>query len=190
MNGDKQKNHNAHMPRALESYDYYVDEENNGEKYFTFETPDAVYTVYFNPNEYKNRVADYPLLLNNTHGFGFFQFIRDGVTIPKNDIKIRRTIENIICDFYRENPNAILLYHCYYADGKQHKRSKKFERWYNESAAKNLITKHEIGLEILTGEEYITHYIGYLISNANKEIDSVHKEFETFALSFPDDKGG
>ncbi len=187
MKGDKQKNHKPHARRVPEIYNYYVDEETNGEIYYSFETPEADYTVYFNPNEYLNRLSEYPFLLKNAYGFGFFQFIKHQAAIPKTDTKIYNTIERIIIDFYNEKVNAVLLYHCYYTDGKQSKRSKKFDRWYCASAAKDVIRKHEIDLEISTNGKYITHYIGYLISNANVAIDSVHREFENFALSFPDD---
>ncbi len=54
--------------------------------------------------------------------------------------------------------------------------------------AKNNIRKREIDLEILTDGEYISHYIGYLISNSNVAINSVDRDFEAFALSYPDEK--
>jgi hypothetical protein len=109
-------------------YDYYVDEESNGEVYYTFETPEADYTVYFNPNEYNNRITGHPSLLRNAYGFGFFQFIKQEGNIPQFDSRIKYTIEEIICDFFRSSPVAVLLYHCYYRDGRQNKRSEKFER--------------------------------------------------------------
>ena len=189
MKGGKQKDHNnTTASEVRKGYDYYVEEEANGEIYYTFETAEAEYTVYFNPNEYTNHIADYPFLLNSAYGFGFFQFTNHGVHIPKIDPNILWTIEVIICDFYNEKPNAVLLYHCYYADGKQNKRSKKFERWYRHSPKRELVKKYEIDLEILTNGTYITHYIGYLCSSANANIDIVHQEFENFALSFPGNK--
>jgi len=189
MNGDEQKNHRRHASlRSHDSYSYAVDEEKNGEIYCSFATDECEYTVYFNPDEYRKRIADYPSLLKNAYGFGFFSFPQEGIKIPKIDSKIKHTIEQIICDFYDDNPDGVLLYHCYFADGKQHKRSKKFERWYCGSSSKEAIRKHEISLEILTNGAYVTHYIGYLCSNANKNLEHVHQEFENFGLEFRDDK--
>lgn len=169
------------MLHKRESYNYSVDVD-NGEIYCSFNTGECDYTVYFNPNEYNNRISLYPQLLENSFGFGFFQFPKDSTKVPAIDVKIKHTIEDIVRNFYRDFPDSILLYHCDYADGRQDKRSKKFHRWYSASEARNSIWKHEIALDILEGSEYITHYIGYLCSTENKKIENVKMEFELFAL--------
>ena len=105
--------------------------------------------------------------------------------MPKIDSKIKRTIEAIICDFYKDKPEGVLLYHCDYTDGRQDKRSKKFERWYHDSSARAQIKKHEI--TIVLQNEHVTHYIGYLYSHENKNIESVQHEFESFAAELAND---
>lgn len=189
MSAETPPNHKSHAPdTGRECYSYDVDQGDDGVIYCSFTTKDADFTVYFNHNEYTNKVSEYPHLLHNAYGFGFFSFPKDGVGIPEIDSKVKHTIELIICNFYNDAPDAVLLYHCYYIDGKQHKRSMKFDRWYCGSPSKDAIRKHEINLEILTDGVYIKHYIGYLCSNANKNIDAVNQEFETFGLAFRDDK--
>jgi len=169
-----------------DSYSYYL-EDDGEEIYYHFATSEAEYTVYFNPNEYIRRIEDYPFLLRNAYGFGFFQFPHNKDFIPKIDNKIKHTIEQIICDFFTsKNENAVILYHCDYTDSRQQKRSNKFNRWYADSTAKGLIKKHEIALEIGDNAEntsYTTHYIGYLCPYGNPHIELAHKEFEDFAAN-------
>ena len=167
-------------------YSFYI--EDDGEDiYYYFTSKAATYTVYFRPNEYTSHIEEYPSLLENAFGFGFFQFPNEIGAILPVDSKIKHTIEQIICDFFSsKSKRTVLLYHCDYSDGRQGKRSNKFNRWYNDAPARVHIKKHEIAIEVRNNSEntnYTTHYIGYLCPNENPDADVVYKEFEDFAAS-------
>lgn len=51
----------------------------------------------------------------------------------RNDLKISKTIIQIVKDFFDENPNSVVVYICDSQDNRQHNRNRLFNRWFIKS---------------------------------------------------------
>jgi hypothetical protein len=149
---------------------------------YAFKTSSGtLYNVYFRPNEYDKYVDNFPNLLTNYYGFGFFRLSRV-VDTPEKDPKVFITISKIITDFLSTQPlDVILLYHCDHVDGKQGGRERIFSRWYEASTHKQHIIKHSVHLLLNAPNETATsYYMGYLTATTNPLLKEIQSEFDLF----------
>jgi hypothetical protein len=51
----------------------------------------------------------------------------------RNDLKISKTIVQIVKDFFDEYPNSVVVYICDSQDNRQHYRNRLFNRWFLKS---------------------------------------------------------
>ena len=84
------------------------------------------------------------------------------------DIKVARTIENIIERFFERVENS-LIYVCYDLDQKANSRHNVFERWYQKSHSKENIIKIDKVIEItLRGFEIQRLFTAFMFHKKNK----------------------
>ena len=168
---------------AHDPYSYFQEEDGDEVVYYFTSKDQIMYSVYFRANEYDEHIADFPTLLENSYAFGFYHLPPNGGGKFNVDVRIRVTIDTIIQDFVAEKgDNIIILYHCDHSDGRQHKRSCSFERWYQTSTTKDTIYKTEINFVAHIDEhEEVNYYIGYLTPLNNPEAAKAHEEFKVFA---------
>ncbi len=126
----------------------------------------------------------YPYLLQNGYGLGFFP--EGGIKDNRNffDPRISATIEDITLDFISSvGKDVFILYHCESNDGRQANRNRLFEIWFNKSTHKEKMYKHGLVVEIKTEDDTnIYHYIGFITSSNNKNIENAIIELEAFSI--------
>lgn len=167
-------------------YDFIKEELEDGTIGYLFLTDNnIIYTVSFNISIYADYLNDYPCLLQNGYGLGFFpEYVTGKPDKCIHDPGISSTIEEITHDFMSSyDDNVFILFHCDSIDGKQAFRHKLFDKWYNTSRYKNEMFKHGLEVEIKTeGGESILHYIGFITKSRNKNIVLAIEELERFSV--------
>ncbi|PZF72364.1 DUF6169 family protein [Taibaiella soli] len=165
-------------------YSFTVEDDVDGLSY-NFRTPVCSVVVFFNPHAYGEYLEKYTFLSKNTWGLSIFSVPHICDNHYSADVRIRNTIISIIEDFFEgQGSDSVLLYHCDSADGKQGKRSKKFERWYQNSGLTDTMEKHEIEFTVESdSDESQQNYFGFIGVKSNPHFTEVKNEFDEFARS-------
>ena len=141
---------------------YKVDEADD-ENFFEFFTDhDVHYTVGFMPDDSLMQNEAYHLIIVNV----------DNRPSP-SDRKVKDTVLAIVAEFFDKN-NTTLLYICDTGDGKQHLRSRLFERWFSAYDKKALYTSV---ISSVVDEDGITNYATIIVRNDNPRLVEVIAEF-------------
>jgi hypothetical protein len=95
------------------------------------------------------------------------------------DILIKKTVTKIILDFFDSlGDKTVLIFHYESDDNKQHKRSKCFGRWYNDSGHVENFIVNESTIETYNGENLIAvDFIGLILTSNNQSKNEVLDEF-------------
>lgn len=125
---------------------------------FEFTTDSGlVYGVYFvggekylrgNPN-YRGYIKE----------FGFDTISANHTSeVPTRDVRIKYTILAILKEYIDNNIHSSIIYVCDYSDGRQQKRSKLFNRWFDDAENSEYkpdvsITKYIIPVDVETNME-------------------------------------
>lgn len=104
------------------------------------------------------------------------------------DIKVSKTVESIIERFFEKFENA-LIYICADNDGKAIQRFKIFNRWYENSPYKTLISKHDniLNFNIIDGT-YQTIYTSVLMHKRHPHIHKIISIFNNIEASLNSEK--
>lgn len=151
---------------------------------YTFITGrNVIYSVSIDSSEYQDLLDDYPTLLKNGFGFGFYHGPESNIEKSKYDGKIATTICKIIEDHFKLcGINSVLLYFCDTSDSRQKCRHVLFERWYKNCDHKDALVKEGVEVEMPDGENTRMYYLGYIANSKNEHIDEVKEEFERFSI--------
>lgn len=173
-------------------YSYIVEELEDIVTYNFRASNNAVYSVYFSPNQYAGYLDNYPTLLHNGYAIGINRDsnVLDSELDAQGKLLLKNTIDVIIADFMRDkNNDIVLLYHCEHNDGKQAYRDRKFDYWYNTSEASKALNKEGVILQENKPDGSVeNYYMGYLTPNDNPNIEVVYSEFSDFAVNLTGDK--
>ena len=126
---------------------------------YTFVSRDGIkYHAFFNPVFHL-----YPQLLN-TYSFSIEP--EDNQAHPI-DMRIAATIVEILKHFFQNNENAMIMV-CDSTDGKEEKRRKLFDRWYDKYADQQMLLKYDASAPL---DEYRLHLSIYFTkTNPNRDI--------------------
>ncbi|SEC65103.1 hypothetical protein SAMN04489761_3400 [Tenacibaculum sp. MAR_2009_124] len=150
-------------------YNYLFD---NTSKTYQFTTKnDIVYKVAFIEDSTLNSISSSGMEFEN-----MYQIIIDKVTdvVEPLDFKVSLTIDLIISNFFKTIENA-LIYICSEDNGKETKRYNAFNRWYENSKRKQIITKIDNVLEF--DETTSVIYTSLLYHNNNPNIKYILTAF-------------
>ena len=96
------------------------------------------------------------------------------------DIKVSRTIENIVERFFEKIENS-LIYVCYDLDQKAMSRHKLFERWYQNSTSKKNIIKIDKVIEInIQDFEIQKLFTAFMFHKKNKNFKRLMEIYNNF----------
>lgn len=123
------------MQKVSSLYKHYKYTEKSSQHANIFEfTTDSgvVYGVYFVAGEqYFGDNANYR---GHIKEFGFDVVSPNHIVEPlSRDVKIKYTILAILKEYMDNNIHSSIIYVCDYSDGRQHKRSSLFNRWFEEA---------------------------------------------------------
>jgi len=125
---------------------------------YVFVSRDGIrYHAYFNPVWHL-----YPELVN-TYSFSIEP--EDNQAHPV-DMRIAATIVEILRHFFRDNEHAMIMV-CDSMDGKEEKRRKLFDRWFERYADHQRILKYDASAPLDEYRLYLSIY--FLRSNPNRE---------------------
>lgn len=117
----------------VKPYDYNRDSDPTITS-FRFTTDSGVcYRVYFTAGEYL--FGENPEYHGHIKEFGFGPMPVGKIVASalERDIKIKYTILAILKEYIEDNIHVSIIYVCDYTDGRQRKRSKLFNRWFDEA---------------------------------------------------------
>ena len=126
-----------------------------GEEYYTFVNKDGIeYSIYFLPMNGHDGV------FVNTYALSIEP---EDKRPHAMDVQIVLTVIDILRVFFQKNENAMIMV-CDNTDGKEAKRRKLFDRWY-EQYADNTITKYDAAAH--EGDYHLFASIYFLRTNPN-----------------------
>lgn len=122
------------------------------------------YRMEFVPNQdiWKNGAYEFGILNENQKN-------------SPNDIKVKKTVQCVIEEFFLTNPD-ILLYQCETGDNRQAMRARLFTKWFQE------YTFHDrfyVKVSVLKDEES-DNYIALIVQKNNPSLDSIKQTFDNF----------
>lgn len=155
-------------------YLFSFTEEDGIFRYAFFNKRGVPYSVYFaTASEYFDRFILPVSLKESGFSFGIARLVDDESIVYSFDKDIKVTIGSIASDFFKKSPGAILLIHYDNYDGKEEKRYKCFDRWFNELNTELRFCKEDILLEIPGSKIYIS--IVFSIQHQDKK--AIMKDF-------------
>ena len=163
----------------LDPYNYFFN-ENTGTYQFTTKN-NIVYSVAFIVDDTLNSVSTSSFEIKNV-----YQVIIDKVSneVEPLDPRVYSTVDKLISDFFKNVENA-MIYICSDSDGKELKRFKTFNRWYNNSLHKEIITKVDNTFKISSDES--TYYTALLFHIDNPNVKYILKSFKNIETKLTTD---
>ncbi len=174
-------------------YSFSSEHNDDGSVAYIFSTKTYTqYRVYFYP------AKDYSIYITAYKFLSEFGFICGITKVEPNELKnepldllIKETVKLIFIDFINQSgENVILLYHCDYEDGKQHKRNNLFKLWHREIAKRISIYLEDTDITQLDedGQPLHTNYLGFLILNSNPNKGDIQTEFHKVKIDLISEK--
>ena len=149
-------------------YNYTFEEEKRTYQFIT--KNDITYSVAFLEDETLNSVSTTDIEITNVYQV---IIVKVSDEIEPLDSLVRLTIDNIINDFFKSRENS-LIYVCSHEQDKDQIRSLVFERWYQSSQHKDVITKID---NIIPMDDNSTLYTSLLYHNDNPNINYILTSF-------------
>lgn len=162
------------MCEDLAEYEFEVLDDQPHKKSYTF-CPDTIdYVVLFDSTQ--STSVTNQLNLDEVYTISI---IRDSKDVSKHDAaRFDKTLIAIFKEFYKHHPNAILIYHCDYRDGRQNARHRLFTCKLNKSANELGISfdksSQNISVEFV-GDVDINY--GYLVKSDSEKAKEALSEF-------------
>ena len=113
----------------------------------------------------------------------FYPDVQEGVKLS-NDIKIKATISQIIINFLKQNPKALVHYICDSIDNRQYSRNRLFTKWFNESNTINYYSKFNLNYPTVA----LVYTLEFLFISENYNIKELEKKVRQQMNAFSDYK--
>jgi hypothetical protein len=152
-------------------YEYILKKGND--PFFSFTTKHGLnYFIAFRKMDFGNEYFE------NLYSVDFWEM--NNQRFYKDD-KIEITITTIICNYFKDNPNAILHYVCDSMDLKQDFRKRLFDLWYKKFQTEEF-SKLNMQYQIL--EENVNYNLGFIFRNdcyeMNEVIENINLQLDEF----------
>lgn len=173
-------------------YSYlFQEEEKVTAAYFTTKTG-TEYRVYFYPaSEYFTDLSDSVLLTKYGFFFGFTKLEPNENKAEAMDLSVRATIIHVIDSFFENNGREnVLIFYCDDNDGKNAKRAKSFQLWFEGANSQTCFKKHDEEIIVLSEEGNIAEneYLSLIIECDNKFQPELLSEFQLLKERFISNK--
>jgi hypothetical protein len=157
-------------------------DDQDGSVSYTFTAKTGTdYRVYFYPaKDYSDYVVPYRFLSEFGFICGITKVAPNEFKIEPFDVCIKETVKQIFIDFIHQfGDKVILLYHCDYHDGRQHKRNSLFRQWHSEVKERIAIYMEDTEISTVNadGNPILTNYLGFFILEVNPNKEAIKAEF-------------
>lgn len=169
-------------------YSYiFQEEEQVTAAFFTTKTGTG-YRVYFYPAaDFFSQLDPGSLLYRFGYYFGFTKLDPNEGKSEPIDLSVRATIIHIIDQFFANNGHEnVLIFYCDGEDGKNGKRAKSFQRWFENVATETHFDKYDEEIILLSdeGNAARTDYLSLIIERNNTHNADLLNEFQLLKEQF------
>lgn len=169
-------------------YSYiFQEEEQVTVSFFTTKTG-TDYRVYFYPAaEFFTHLDPTSLLYRYGYFFGFTKLNPNEGKAEPIDLSVRATIIHIIDQFFANNGQEnVLIFYCDGDDGKNGKRAKSFQHWFENIATQTRFYKYDEEIILLSDEGIAerTDYLSLIIERNNTLNTDLQNEFQHLKEQF------